>query len=137
MKKLLCLIAALAMLFTGAFASEEGGQLDCETTTEPERFTLVLMADYQKNLFFNTYDISVYVDGAEIGVMSQGDERMEKLDLSWGEHEIRVVSHTREKHKDSVVFMLTGDEYLIISCKAKWTGLRIVSSKILEAEQAE
>ena len=118
--------------------------LECTTTLAPEQtkeakdtYQLTLAMSYESNLYFNTYDLSVLVDSAEICEMSQGEMKVLTLNVTGGEHTISVLAHNRDKHTDEVTLDISADTCMTMSFKGKWAGLKITSSQYVMGDEAQ
>lgn len=74
-----------------------------------KKYTVKLKIDFPGNLFFNTYDVILRVDGVNNGTMSHGAGKEYELALEPTEHTFTFENSSDSKVKGEVKLMVNGD----------------------------
>ena len=78
-------------------------------TVKQPLYTVELTLDGLYNLFFNRYDVTVYVDGKEITSIAHGGDTTVTLELEKGKHTLKVTKYDDYEPKGTATLDVTGD----------------------------
>ncbi len=141
----LVLAACLGMVFClgGSATSSNSAKAGNTSTTkkvEEKAYITHIKVKCNKNWFFSTYDVRVYVDGGFVGTLGQGEEGSWDKTLTKGSHRIKVCNRDDEDIAGTKTFEVTAES--VLECTVSTTSTQVEFKEFscqtkAEAEKAE
>ena len=103
--------------------ADEGTDQSEIENNEPEKSDLILTVKYESNLFFNKYDVDIYVGNEKIGSVAQGNTFKKTVSFHSGQKDMIICKHGNKKVYGKVSVDLS--EGRIYSCSIKANSKKI------------
>ena len=131
-KSVFTLVLLTAMLFsfnsTISFASEASTETSTESTHQ-----LYLDVKFLSNLFFDIYDVDVYVDQEKVGNIPHGENFTLLLDVSEGSHEVIFMNEGNDDVKARKTLNIKGDTTYKCSIKGHSSEIEVTDVELIDA----
>ncbi len=146
----ICVVAALVLAACLGMVSCLGGSATSNSTkagntsttkkVEEKAYTTRIKVKCNKNWFFSTYDVRVYVDGGFVGTLGHGEEGSWDKTLTKGSHRIKVCNRDDEDIAGTKTFEVTAES--VLECTVSTTSTQVEFKEFscqtkAEAEKAE
>ena len=120
--------------------STKAGNTSTTKKVEEKTYTTHINVKCNKNWFFSTYDVRVYVDGGFVGTLGQGEEGSWDKTLTKGSHQIKVCNRDDEDINGTKTFEVTAES--VLECTVATTSTQVEFKEFscqtkAEAEKAE
>lgn len=117
---IVCIGMAVLSLTLFTACSEDNGSSEALEKTG-DLYELNLDLSCNENLFFSRYDIEVYIDDEEIGILDHGSEKQFYFDLNEGNHTFRVVKDGSSSVDGSMDFVMPAEKAVLV-CELNCTS---------------
>ena len=113
---------------TRTLASEAGTESSTESTHQ-----LYLDVKFKSNLFFDIYDVDVYVDQAKVGNIPHGENFTLLLDVSDGSHEVLFMNEGNDDVRARKTLNIKGDTTFKCSIKGHSSEIEVTDVELIDA----
>lgn len=113
---------------TRTLASEAGTESSTESTHQ-----LYLDVKFKSNLFFDIYDVDVYVDQAKVGNIPHGENFTLLLDVSDGSHEVLFMNEGNDDVRARKKLNIKGDTTFKCSIKGHSSEIEVTDVELIDA----
>lgn len=131
-KTVVTFVLLTLMLFslgaTRSLASEAGTESSTESTHQ-----LYLDVKFKSNLFFDIYDVDVYVDQAKVGNIPHGENFTLLLDVSDGSHEVLFMNEGNDDVRARKTLNIKGDTTFKCSIKGHSSEIEVTDVELIDA----
>lgn len=113
---------------TRTLASEAGTESSTESTHQ-----LYLDIKFKSNLFFDIYDVDVYVDQVKVGNIPHGENFTLLLDVSDGSHEVLFMNEGNDDVRARKTLNIKGDTTYKCSIKGHSSEIEVTDVELIDA----
>lgn len=113
---------------TRTLASEAGTESSTESTHQ-----LYLDIKFKSNLFFDIYDVDVYVDQVKVGKIPHGENFTLLLDVSDGSHEVLFMNEGNDDVRARKTLNIKGDTTYKCSIKGHSSEIEVTDVELIDA----
>ena len=113
---------------TRTLASEAGTESSTESTHQ-----LYLDIKFKSNLFFDIYDVDVYVDQVKVGNIPHGENFTLLLDVSDGSHEVLFMNEGNDDVRARKTLNIKGDTTFKCSIKGHSSEIEVTDVELIDA----
>ena len=117
----------MAIMLTACGGSTSGDNAEIETI-EPVKYKVQIDVSCEKNLLLNKYDVAVFVDSEEIGILDHGTHKMFETELEEGTYVVSFEKEDDSSVDGSVDVEVSGDALFKyrISCKGSQIEIEVI-----------
>ena len=136
---MVCSVVLAAVLVLTSGCSDVSESDSADVSDSQNGIPVAIEVECDENLIFSRYDVDVYVDESLLGSLDHGATATYDVELSEGDHTLRVASQENSSVDGSKNFTVSEEETIkyIINCKNDQVEINEVSSDAPSVDSGE